>query len=309
MQQPGTCLIIPCYNENRTVILLLEHVQRVLSQINESFSVVVVDDCSTDDTPELLAAFRFSAPNISFHPIRLRFNVGHQGAIYQGFLYAQHIPATHFIVMDSDGEDNPDALPELLQYKEEDIVHVVRGKRKEGLMFRFSYSVYKLIFRTITGKQMNFGNYCMIRRGILESAIYHTFSHLAGFLSKQRCKRKYIVVSREKRIDGESKMNFKGLLSHAFKSFVEYGEDMLLVFLKLFILIMILFVAAMSNVLYQKFYANTAIPGWASTIGLGLMNMAIITMGFFIIGILLLHLNRRRGDNQAHYDEIKVAQK
>lgn len=306
MQQPGTCIIIPCYNENYTVIRLLEHVEKVLSEIPEPFTVIVVDDCSSDTTPAILSDFRFRAPHIDFRPIRLRFNLGHQGAIYQGFLYAQHLPADHFIVMDADGEDTPEAIPELLRYRAYDMVHVVRGKRQEGTVFRMSYAVYKVIFKLITGRQMNFGNYCLINRGILESSVYHTFSHLAGFLSKQRGRHKYIVVGREKRIDGVSKMNFKSLLSHAFKSFVEYGEDLLLVFLKLFLFIMVLFFAAMGNVIYQKFFANTAIPGWASTIGLGLLNMAIITIGFFVLGLLLLHLNRRKGDNQELYDEISA---
>lgn len=306
MAQVPVTIITPCYNENITVIKFLESLESVLAALPQAFHVVVVNDCSTDNTAALLHAFRFGAPNISLTVLNLRFNVGHQAAIYQGLLFAAGTPGTHFIVMDSDGEDAPTAIPELLTHTGYDIVNVVRGKRQEGLVFKVSYWFYKAIFKLVTGKQMNFGNYCMISRKMLDSAVFHTFTHFAAFLSKQRGTRKFIVAEREKRLDGKSKMSFKNLLSHAFKSFVEYGEDLLMVFLKSFIVIMILFVAAAGNVIYQKFVANTAILGWTSVVAIGLLNMAIISIGFFVLGILLLNLSNQKNPHLKLpiYDEM-----
>jgi hypothetical protein len=217
-------------------------------------------------------------------------------------LYASNFAGNNFIVMDSDGEDAPAVIPELLQYAGTDIVHVVRGKRQEGLVFKFSYRIYKLIFRLVTGKDMNFGNYCLISRKILDSAVFNTFTHFAAFLSKQKGTRKSFIAEREKRLDGKSKMSFKNLLSHAFKSFVEYGEDLLMVFLKSFILIMILFLIAFGNVIYQKFFANTAILGWTSVVAIGLLNMAILSIGFFVLGILLLNVSNQR----SHGSKVRI---
>jgi glycosyltransferase involved in cell wall biosynthesis len=306
MTQPPFAIITPCYNEGATVIRFLENVEQVIGSLPHRFIVVVVDDCSADNTLELLKKFSFHASNIELRLLHLKFNVGHQGAIYQGLLYASRLSADHFIVMDSDGEDTPKAIPELLQHAEVDMVHVVRGKRQEGAVFKLSYNIYKAIFRLVTGKRMNYGNYCMIRRKIADSAVYHTFTHFAAFLSKQRGTRRYIVAERERRIDGGSKMSFKNLLSHAFKSFVEYGEDLLLIFLKSFILIMVLFLIAVSNVIYQKFVANTAILGWTSVVAIGLLNMAIISIGFFVLGILLLNLSHQKNPNNKLpiYDEV-----
>ena len=45
--------------------------------------------------------------------VNLRFNVGHQAAIFQGFLYARTLGSQHFVVMDSDGEDSPTATNQL----------------------------------------------------------------------------------------------------------------------------------------------------------------------------------------------------
>jgi glycosyltransferase involved in cell wall biosynthesis len=159
MNPAAVTIITPCYNENITVIKFLENLGQVLSVLPQRFQVVVVDDCSIDNTLQLLKGFSFNASNIELKLLHLKFNVGHQAAIYQGLLYASNFSGNNFIVMDSDGEDSPLVIPELLQYAGNDIVHVVRGKRQEGLVFKISYKIYKLIFRLVTGKDMNSGNY------------------------------------------------------------------------------------------------------------------------------------------------------
>lgn len=224
-EQPHITIITPCYNESVTAVRFLESLKDVLARLSYSFCVVVVNDCSTDDTLSLLNSIQFKEDNINLNIINLKCNVGHQSAIYQGFLYAQTLESAHFIVMDADGQDSPSAIPALLSYLDADIVNVVRSKRKESVFFKLGYRGYKLMFRIITGKQMNFGNFSLISRNILERAVCSGFSHFPAFLSKQKGSRRYIVVEREQRIGGRSKMGFKKLLNHAFMSFKEYWES------------------------------------------------------------------------------------
>jgi glycosyltransferase involved in cell wall biosynthesis len=221
-QQPIT-IITPCYNEGITAIRFLETLGNELARLPYLFNVVVVNDCSTDETGMLLEGFRFRQSNMSLHIIALETNVGHQAAILQGFRYAMTMDSDYFIVMDSDGQDAPSAIPMLLQYGNTDIVHVVRNRRSESLPFRVSYYCYKLLFHVATGKRMNYGNFCLISRAVMERAVQAGFSHLAAFLSKQKVKTRYIVADRHKRIGGTSKMKFGDLLLHAFRSFAEYG--------------------------------------------------------------------------------------
>src|SRR6478735_8305679 len=116
MTSNAVTIITPCYNENITVIKFLENLEQVLSGLPRFFHVVVVDDCSMDNTLELLQQFSFKASNVELKLLHLKFNVGHQAAIYQGLLYASDLPGNDFIVMDSDGEDSPAIIPDLLQY-------------------------------------------------------------------------------------------------------------------------------------------------------------------------------------------------
>lgn len=287
-------IITPCFNENVTIIKFLEELESVLCKLSFKFKIIVVDDASTDNTQELLRNFRPKSENLKLTVLNLKFNVGHQQAIYQGLLYAQKLTSDKFIIMDSDGEDDPHAICELLKCEDHDIVHVSRGKRRESISFKIFYKFYKMIFKIVTGKNIDFGNYCMINRKTLDIIIYNSFIHFAAYLSKQQVKRSKIIFDRKKRIDGRSKMNLSSLIYHAFKAFIEYAEDFIKVFLGMFVIIFIIFLGMITFVIFQKLFTDNAILGWASVLCIGLFNTAIICLGFFSIGILLLNILTKR---------------
>jgi polyisoprenyl-phosphate glycosyltransferase len=283
-------VVTPCFNEEKSIIHFLDKLAASLSGTGRKFSVIVVDDCSQDNTIFLLNDYHFISADISLVVLRLKFNSGHQSAIYQGLLYANLLGVEKAIVMDSDGEDDPRAIPLLLAAEDHDIIEVKRGKRNESTGFRIMYFFYKLLFRLITGKSMDYGNYCMIDRKIIERIVHTSYIHFPAYLLRQKASKAFVLFDREKRYDGKSKMGLNGLVVHAFKSFIEFGEDLLLLFLKLFIVIIIILVFLAGNIFYQKFIAKTAILGWFSTLMLGLVTLAILCLGFFITGILLLNL-------------------
>jgi glycosyltransferase involved in cell wall biosynthesis len=297
MNNSPVFIITPCYNENNTIIKLLHELDTILPTINEQFNLIVVDDASTDNTLNLLSAFSFTAQNITFKIITVEYNVGHQGAIFQGLLYAGSLNAKHAIVMDSDGEDDPNAIQELVTRKHTDLTYVVRGKRKEKMLFKVFYKCYQLLFFLITNKRMNFGNFCMLSERMIKVATHSSFIHFAAFLSKQKTIPDKIVYDRRSRLDGKSKMSYNGLLQHAFKSFIEYAEDLLMFFLKLFIVLMLVSFGLIAYILYEKLFTNRAILGWASTLSASLFTIAIMCLGFFVIGLLLLNLvNKKPSD-------------
>lgn len=293
-------IICPCYNENTTVIKFLTELDAVLTNSEKKFLVVVVDDASIDNTLALLQTFQFQNNSLELNIISLRFNLGHQGAIYQGLLYAQSIDVQHAIIMDADGEDDPNAVVKLASYVNQpiDIVHVVRGKRKEKISFKIFYFIYKMLFRLVTNNVMNFGNYCLINRKIIDATTETSFVHFAAHLAKQKALRTNIVCDRRKRLDGKSSMNLSSLIHHAFKSFVENAEDLLMVFLKLFLLLALGIVALIAFVIYQKAFTDNAILGWASTLSASLVNTALLCLGFFVMGVLLLNIMARQDSKQ-----------
>ena len=295
-------IVSPCFNEQNIVLPFLERLEEVLVTATDKFHVIVVDDCSQDDSLKQLSQFRFRSSKVKLTVLELKFNLGQQGAIHQGLLYAARQEPDHVIVMDCDGEDDPKAIPALLENKNYQVVQVSRGRRSEKFLFRIMYFFYKIIFRFTTGKRIDFGNYSMISRDMVERIRHTSFVHFPAYLLKQKASMTSVRYDRGKRIDGKSKMGFKGLFLHAFKSMIEFAEDLLLLFFRLFIINIVLFIVLMINVLYQKFIAHTAILGWFSTLAVSLVILAVLSIGFFITGVLLLNLMHQQ--NSKSYREI-----
>jgi glycosyltransferase involved in cell wall biosynthesis len=116
-------VVIPAYNEERTIVTLL---QRVLDARFEphKWEIIVIDDCSKDKTAELVAKFE---PQVKL--VRQQRNQGKGAAIRKGFASAT---GDVVIVQDADLEYNPADYPSLLQPIIDDIGDVVYGSRFDG---------------------------------------------------------------------------------------------------------------------------------------------------------------------------------
>jgi glycosyltransferase involved in cell wall biosynthesis len=283
-------IIIPCYNEEKGIVRLLEEIDQVAEVNSLQLTTVIVDDGSDDDTVERIRLM--SLPSVEIRIISLFYNMGHQEAIAQGILFANSLQATQVIVMDGDGEDDPHTIPRLLALKDFDIIHVVRGKRSDPLMFRTAYRIYLLIFRMITNRKMNFGNFCMINERVIRILSVKSFIHFAAFLSRLNLKSITVKSDRRNRV-GKRKMNIASLVYHAFRSFAEYSEALLMVFMRLFIILFVLFILTIGYIIYLKIFKAYPILGWTSTFGIGLLTAAIVCIGFFVTGILQLNITQR----------------
>ncbi len=294
MEPLHTAVIAPCFNEGNVAVRFLEELEHMLTRAQGRFTIVLVDDASTDETLALVNAFRTSAANVTLRVITLAYNMGHQEAIYQGLQYASTLDAQRFIVMDSDGEDDPGAISELVGITDVPIAFVARGKRSESLGFRIGYWAYKRIFRFIAGRSISFGNFSMIDRRVLEAVLDRSFTHYAAFLSRQRVPSRIITRDRRPRIDGTSKMSFRSLSIHAFRSLIEYSEEVLSIFLRAFIYMALVFLFCFLGIVGIKLFTDYAIPGWASLLSVSLFNSMLLCLGFFAIGLLLVNTAQRR---------------
>ena len=116
-------VIIPVYNEQSTVAAVLDHVRDVAVVTQ----VVVVDDCSTDGTGDVLRALaaRDPALRVVSHIV----NQGKGAAIVTGL---KHATADVVVIQDADLEYDPHAFAELLAVMEREEADVVYGSRFKG---------------------------------------------------------------------------------------------------------------------------------------------------------------------------------
>jgi hypothetical protein len=97
-------------------------------------------------------------------------------------------------------------------------------------------------------------------------------------------------------------MSFRSLSIHAFRSLIEYSEDVLALFLKAFFLLAVLAVLSIGTIIALKLFTTQAIPGWASILSVSLINSTLLCLGFFSIGLLLSNsLHRRDRAGRALY--------
>jgi glycosyltransferase involved in cell wall biosynthesis len=276
-------IVAPTYNEGNVAIQFIELLQQSLAKSSHSFELILVNDCSNDNTIELLNSFQKSTPNFTWRIHHLVQNKGHQGAIYEGLQLAFKENCDGLIVMDSDGEDDPAAILKIVESNlvEDDIVFVKRGKRHDGLGFKAYYNVYQLFLFIVLGHTIRFGNFSFINKRVFAKLEGQPFFNFAGFLSRQKMRKGFVTQSRLPRLGGERKMTRDGLILHGLYLIMEHSDRVLLFYVKLIIFMMLVFFGAVANVLIQKFILHTAIQGWTSL-------TLLISGGFSILAVCLL---------------------
>ena len=170
-------------------------------------------------------------------------NRGHARCNAFGLRYINLNEAYDYVIlMDSDGEDRPVEIKDLIKkidQEPETSVVAKRIKRSEGPIFQNLYKIHKLITLIFTGKKINFGNYsCLTKRDV------NTLSDKASLWSsysgsvKKNCKNLNETNStRGLRYFGPSKMSLFSLVIHSFSIIAVFRN---IVFLRSTFMIIIL---------------------------------------------------------------------
>ena len=211
-------ILIPVYNDWQSVIKLLENINAKVFSLDSEFSVIIVNDASTEDRPKLYTDLK----NLkSIQIINMKENKGHARCNAAGLKHINEKEEFDYVIpMDGDGEDRPEEL-NLLIKKIKDYPDIVvtanRVKRSEGLMFKFCYLVHKCLTLIFTGQKIKYGNYTCLPNSIVSKMIIEpaTWSSFSGSLAKIVKDRKSIPSIRGKRYFGPSKMSFVNLLKHS----------------------------------------------------------------------------------------------
>ena len=143
-------IIIPAYNEEDSI---LETVRRIKEHA-ESFDLVVVNDCSDDNTPELCRKEEIPLIDLSVH-------LGIGGAMQAGYLYALKNGCDIAVQIDADGQHDPtflSAMEHLLISKHADMVIGSRFLERKGFqsspLRRSGIRYFSWLIRFLTGQEI-----------------------------------------------------------------------------------------------------------------------------------------------------------
>ena len=160
-------VVAPVLNEEGTIEEFHARVEGALA--DTPFELVLVDDGSTDDTPRLLAEIAARDPRVRV--IVLSRNFGHQAALTAGLDNAR---GDAVAMLDSDLQDPPELLPELLAHwrRGSDVVYAVR--RERGGESRFKLVTARWFYRLFSRLahielEPNAGDFRLLDRRALDS--------------------------------------------------------------------------------------------------------------------------------------------
>jgi len=262
-------ILIPIYNDWQSVFELLKKINSEVSTLGAEFSVIIVNDASTEKKPESSVDLN----NLkSIQIINMKENRGHARCNAAGLKYIIEKEEFDYVIpMDGDGEDRPEEISLLIEKIEEYpniVITANRVKRSEGFMFKFCYLVHKCLVLFFTGQTIKYGNYTCLPKSTVNVIVKEpaTWSSFSGSLAKTVKDRKFILSVRGKRYFGPSKMSFFNLLKHSLSIIAVFKLTLLI--RSTFFLITYLFLMT------EKISAITLMP----VIGVIVMMLSVIIL-------------------------------
>ena len=296
----GLQVLMPVFNDWEALAGTLQQLDRTLAEQDIVASVLVVDDGSSMAVPAQLYAQTFNAL-ARIEILRLRRNLGHQRAIAIGltFLYSETV-CEAVVVMDADGQDRPEDVPELLRkFREENrrkIVFAARTRRSESVLFRLCYHGYRGLHRLLTGVSVRTGNFSILPFSSLASlsVVAELWNHYSAAVFRSRLPYTTIPAPRGNRILGDPRMNFLQLVLHGLSALSVYAEVIGLRVLFAASVLLALDVGCLAVIFTRHILGAGPEPGWllfASGILFLLLFEVIVVSGVLIFSMLSSRAN------------------
>jgi glycosyltransferase involved in cell wall biosynthesis len=126
-------VVVPVYNEQESLPALVEELHQVLDPTRYSYEIILIDDGSSDDSYRLACSIATRDPAITV--VRFRRNFGQTAAMQAGLDTAR---GRAIVTMDADLQNDPSAIPAMLQKLDEgyDLVAGWRADRKDAFINR-----------------------------------------------------------------------------------------------------------------------------------------------------------------------------
>jgi dolichol-phosphate mannosyltransferase len=215
MSTPSLCVVCPVYNEQASVPLFYARMAEVCRQIAGRCRtrVLFMDNCSDDGTWEAIADIR--ARDSSVDVIRLTKNFGYQASVECGLTQAQ---ADLFVVIDVDGEDPPEMIPQFLDQIERgyDIVYGERTNRMEhAVMIAIRKASYRLTKAIADEPFVNdMAEFCMMTAAVRDAIIQECNSapFIRSSVGRVGFQRLGLPYTRQERVAGRTHYNFVNML-------------------------------------------------------------------------------------------------
>jgi hypothetical protein len=287
------------YNDWPSLAVLLPLIDAAVAETGARARIVVVDDGSTQvDGRSQVAESRFQAIE-SVEEVMLGANQGNQRAVAIGIAHiAAHVPCDYMVVLDSDHEDPPRYISQLLATcagsGDTRIVFAERSQRSEGRAFKAFYRIYRWLYQALTGLPISVGNFSVVPGSMVARLAYsgELWNHYPAAIMRARLPFLKIPAARGKRIHGKSTMNLVRLVVHAFSGFTVHS-DVVAVRVMLATMVAALGIIAVASIYVSLGLLEQIAPlGWPSLMA-GILIMILLQIMTPAVFLLFLSLSLR----------------
>ena len=248
-------IVLPTYNDWKSLSILLIQIEKYLKNTKNIYKILIIDDNSSEKNKYRLNKNKFFK---EIKILRLKNNVGSQKAIATGLKFIskyQKKREDKFIIMDSDGEDDPKKIKEIIKFIDKNhktkIITMNRTIRKESFFFSILYEIHLLLTFFITLKYIRFGNFSFLSRKVINSLTKKKELWLAysATLNKFFESKESILAPRRKRISGKSKMSYTNLITHSLNIQSVYMKNIFFSYIIYSTILIFLFILKMFNII------------------------------------------------------------
>jgi len=212
-------VVIPIYNEQETVMALLDRLAETFEPLTVTFEVVMVDDGSTDRTQSMLVEQKKTRPWLRI--IALDCNHGQTCAMAAGF---KHARADIIATLDADLQNDPAEIPRLMEMLGEDCDMVTgwRVKRDDPWIRLVSTRVANTVRNRLSGETIH-DSACSLKvykRKCVENLAFFNGMHrfMPTLVKMQGFSVKEVPVTHSARYAGQAKY---GMWNRVFRAFID----------------------------------------------------------------------------------------
>lgn len=225
MTNKSLTIMTPVYNEEENVDYFLKNMVPQMQNLSTLYELeiklMIIDNCSTDETVESLSRKLSSIANVNFEIVSWVRNYGVMTSIYGGIVESN---TDAIVVIDFDLQDPPELIGSMVELwlGGDSFVYGSRSKRLET----WSTRAFRRIFNAIAGVlRVNSSvpvesGLWLLDRNVVNDLIANppASKYLAGAVGIREYKSSYITYSRKKRLHGESKFSTKRYFGYAFEA-------------------------------------------------------------------------------------------
>lgn len=283
--------VIPCYRSEKTISAVVEEIRNKMKELSKySYEVILVNDCSPDNTFETIKSIAKEFDNVI--AIDLAKNFGQHSAIMAGF---SKVSGNIIVCLDDDGQTPANEVDKLLAKIEEgyDVVYAEYGNKQHSAFRNWGSNLNKKMTEILLGKpkELFISSYFAATRMIVEEIKRYNnpYPYLAGLVLRTTKSVCNVSVTHRQRMEGESGYSLRKLIGLWVNGFTAFSVLPLRMATYSGMLVALIgFIFAIWTVIHKIISPEVAV-GWSSTFSVILVIGGMI---LFVLGMIGEYIGR-----------------